>query len=137
MKKLTKEITKLESLNGGKFKKWSKEAFAAIPGSNLISNPLVAGVAALGFSGKSAMNFDEGMAQVNITAQLDETGLDDLKTKLKKIAKDNKTDVLVAPVGFEKSTPNSTTWIYLCRFLMLPLKEVKAGLQNLILCPVH
>ena len=102
MKKLTKEIDKLESLNGGKFKKWSKEAFAAIPGSNLINNPLITGVAALGFSGKSAMNFDEGMAQVNITAQLDETGLSDLKTKLKKIAKDNRTDVLVAPVGFEK-----------------------------------
>ena len=102
MKKLTKEIDKLESLNGGKFKKWSKEAFAAIPGSNLINNPLITGVAALGFSGKSAMNFDEGMAQVNITAQLDETGFSDLKTKLKKIAKDNRTDVLVAPVGFEK-----------------------------------
>lgn len=102
MKKLTKEIDKLESLNGGKFKKWSKEAFAAIPGSNLINNPFITGVAALGFSGKSAMNFDEGMAQVNITAQLDETGLSDLKTKLKKIAKDNRTDVLVAPVGFEK-----------------------------------
>ena len=131
MKKLTKEITKLESLNGGKFKKWSKEAFAAIPGSNLISNPLVAGVAALGFSGKSAMNFDEGMAQVNITAQLDETGLDDLKTKLKKIAKDNKTDVLVAPVGFEKINSQLNDVDLSLSILDASLKGSKGGFTEL------
>ena len=42
MKTLNNEIVTLESLNGIKFEKWSKEAFAAMPGSNLISNPLVA-----------------------------------------------------------------------------------------------
>ena len=102
MKKLNKEITKLESLNGGRFKKWGKEAFAAMPGSNLISNPLVAGGAAIGFAGKSAMNFDEGMAKVNITAQLDEKGLSDLSNRLKKLAKDNHTEIEVAPAGLEK-----------------------------------
>ena len=131
MKKLTKEITKLESLNGGKFKKWSKEAFAAIPGSNLISNPLVAGVAALGFSGKSAMNFDEFMAQVNITAQLDETGLADLKTKLKKIAKDNKTDVLVAPIGFEKINSQLNDVDLSLSILDASLKGSKGGFTEL------
>ena len=102
MKKLTKEITKLESLNGGKFKKWSKEAFAAMPGSNLIGNPLVAGAAAIGFAGKSAMNFDEGMSKVNLTAQLDEKGLADLSARLKQVARDNHTDITIAPVGLEK-----------------------------------
>ena len=131
MKKLTKEITKLESLNGGKFKKWSKEAFAAIPGSNLISNPLVAGVAALGFSGKSAMNFDEFMAQVNITAQLDETGLADLKTKLKKIAKDNKTDVLIAPIGFEKINSQLNDVDLSLSILDASLKGSKGGFTEL------
>ena len=43
------------------------------------------------------MNLDEGLAQVNITARLDEAGLSDLKDKLKKIAKDNKTDVVLSP----------------------------------------
>lgn len=102
MKKLTKEITKLESLNGGKFKKWSKEAFAAMPGSNLIANPLVAGAAAIGFAGKSAMNFDEGMSKVNLTAQLDEKGLADLSARLKQVARNNHTDITIAPVGLEK-----------------------------------
>ena len=88
--RLTKEIDALETASGGgKFKKWASDAFDAIPGAGLIKNPLVTGMAALGFAGKAGMNLDEGLAQVNITARLDEAGLSDLKGKLKKIAKDN------------------------------------------------
>ena len=101
--KLTKEIDALETASGGgKFKKWASDAFDAIPGAGLIKNPLVTGMAALGFAGKAGMNLDEGLAQVNITARLDEAGLSDLKDKLKKIAKDNKADVVLSPVGFEQ-----------------------------------
>lgn len=131
MKKLTKEIDKLESLNGGKFKKWGKEAFAAIPGSDFITNPLVAGAAAIGFAGKSAMNFDEGMAKVNITAQLDEKGLTDLKGKLKQLAKDNKTDVLVTPVGFEKINSQLNDVDLSLSILDASLKGSKAGFTDL------
>lgn len=131
MKKLAKEVTKLESLNGGRFKKWSKEAFSAIPGSNLISNPLVAGAAALGFAGKSAMGYDEGMAKVNITAQLDEKGLTDLSRRLKKVAKDNKTDVSVAPVGLEKIISQVGDADLSMQILDASLKGSKAGFTDL------
>ncbi len=131
MKKLNKEIVKLESLNGGKFKKWSKEAFAAMPGSNLIGNPLVAGAAAIGFAGKSAMNFDEGMAKVNITAQLDESKLLELKKKLKSVARDNKTDILVAPVGFEKINSQLNDVDLSLSILDASLKGSKGGFTDL------
>lgn len=131
MKKLNKEINKLESLNGGKFKKWSKEAFAAMPGANLISNPLVAGGAALGFAGKSAMNFDEGMAKVNITAQLDEKGLSDLSNRLKKLAKENHTEIEVAPAGLEKIISQVGDADLSMQILDASLKGSKAGFTDL------
>lgn len=131
MKALNKEVNKLESLNGGKFKKWSKEAFAAIPGSNLISNPLVAGATAIGFAGKSAMNFDEGMAKVNITAQLDEKGLADLRTRLKQVVKDNKADITVAPVGLEKIISQVGDVDLSMQILDASLKGSKAGFTEM------
>lgn len=131
IKALNKEINKLESLNGGKLKKWGKEAFAALPGSNLMSNPLVAIGAAVGFSGKSAMNFDESMAQVNITAQLEGKSLDALKDDLKKIAKDNKTDILVSPVGFEKINSQLNDVDLSLSILDASLKGSKAGFTDL------
>ena len=78
--RLTGEIEELETAaGGGKFKKWADEAFDAIPGANLLKNPLVTGMTAIGLAGSAGMSFDENMAQVNITAQLDEPGLEDLK----------------------------------------------------------
>lgn len=131
MKALNKEVTKLESLNGGKFKKWGQEAAAAMPGANLISNPLVAGAAAVGFAGKSAMNFDEGMAKVNITAQLDEKGLDDLRTRLKQVVKDNKADIDIAPVGLEKIISQVGDVDLSMQILDASLKGSKAGFTEL------
>lgn len=131
IRSLTREIDQLEALNGGKFKKWSKEAFAAMPGSNLISNPLVAGGAALGFAGKSAMNFDEGMAKVNITAQLDEKGLSDLSNRLKKLAKDNHTEIEVAPAGLEKIISQVGDADLSMQILDASLKGSKAGFTDL------
>lgn len=131
MKALNREIDKLESLNGGKFKKWGREAFAAIPGSDLISNPLVAASAAVGFAGKSAMSFDEGMAQVNITAQLEGESLAELRNRLKQIARDNRTDILVAPVGFEKINSQLNDVELSLSILDASLKGSKAGFTDL------
>lgn len=131
MKALNKEIDKLESLNGGKFKKWSREAFAAIPGSELISNPLVAASAALGFAGKAGLNFDESMAQVNITAQLEGKSLVELRNRLKQIARDNKADILVAPVGFEKINSQLNDVDLSLSILDASLKGSKAGFTDL------
>ena len=129
--RLTKEIDALETASGGgKFKKWASDAFDAIPGAGLIKNPLVTGMAALGFAGKAGMNLDEGLAQVNITARLDEAGLSDLKDKLKKIAKDNKTDIVLSPVGFEQTNSQLNDVDLSLSILDASLKGSKAGFTD-------
>lgn len=129
---LTRQVDSLESAgSGGKFKAWAKDAFSAIPGANLITNPLVAASAALGFAGKSAMNYDENLAKVNITAQLDGSAYDKLKGKLKKIAVDNKTNIQVAPVGFEKINSQLNDVDLSLSILDASLKGSKAGFTDL------
>lgn len=130
--RLTKEIDALETASGVcKFKKWASDAFEAIPGAGLLKNPLVTGMAAIGFAGKAGMSFDEGMAKVNITAQLDEAGLSDLKKKLKTIADDNKTDVVLAPVGFEQINSQLNDVDLSLSILDASLKGSKAGFTQL------
>lgn len=130
--RLTDEIEELETAaGGGKFKKWASEAFDAIPGAGLLKNPLVTGITAIGAAGMAGMSFDENMAQVNITAQLDETGLDDLKKRLKQIAAENKTDVQVTPVGFEAINSQVNDVDLSLSILDAALKGSKAGFTDL------
>lgn len=131
IKKLTGEINKLEALNGGKFKKWSEEAFAAIPGADFIKNPLVAAAAAIGTITRQAMNFDEGMAKVNITAQMDGKSFDDLRNRIKQVAIDNKVDIAVAPVGFEAINSQVNDVDLSMSILDASLKASKAGFTDL------
>lgn len=129
---LTRQVDDLESAgSGGKFKAWAKDAFSAIPGANLVTNPLVAASAALGFAGKSAMNYDENLAKVNITAQLDGSAYDELRGKLKKIAVDNKADIQIAPVGFEKINSQLNDVDLSLSILDASLKGSKAGFTDL------
>lgn len=130
--RLTGELERLETAaGGGKFKKWASEAFDAVPGAGLLKNPLVAGVTAIGAAGMSGMNFDENMAQVNITAQLDEAGLEDLKERLKQIAAENKTDIQVVPVGFERINSQVDDVDLSLQILDAALKGSKAGFTDL------
>ena len=130
--RLTDEIEELEiAAGGGKFKKWASEAFDAIPGAGLLKNPLVTGITAVGAAGMAGMSFDENMAQVNITAQLDEAGLDDLKKRLKQIAAENKTDVQVTPVGFEAINSQVNDVDLSLSILDAALKGSKAGFTDL------
>ena len=130
--RLTDEIEELETAaGGGKFKKWASEAFDAIPGAGLLKNPLVTGITAVGAAGMAGMSFDENMAQVNITAQLDEAGLDDLKKRLKHIAAENKTDVQVTPVGFEAINSQVNDVDLSLSILDAALKGSKAGFTDL------
>nr|DAW91685.1 MAG TPA: tail tape measure [Bacteriophage sp.] len=130
--RLTDEIEELETAaGGGKFKKWASEAFDAIPGAGLLKNPLVTGITAVGAAGMAGMSFDENMAQVNITAQLDEAGLDDLKKRLKQIAAENKTDVQVTPVGFEAINSQVNDVELSLSILDAALKGSKAGFTDL------
>lgn len=130
--RLTNELNELETAaGGGKFKKWASEAFDAIPGASLLKNPLVAGITAATFAGSAGMTFDENMARVNITAQLDEAGLDDLKKRLKQIAADNKTDIQVVPVGFEAINSQVNDVELSLSILDAALKGSKAGFTDL------
>lgn len=130
--RLTNELNELETAaGGGKFKKWASEAIDAIPGANLLKNPLVAGITAATFAGSAGMTFDENMAKVNITAQLDEAGLDDLKKRLKQIAADNKTDIQVVPVGFEAINSQVNDVELSLSILDAALKGSKAGFTDL------
>ena len=130
--RLTRELNELETAaGGGRFRKWARDAFNAIPGADLITNPIVAGVTAIGAAGAAGMNFDEAMANVNITAQLDESGLDDLKTRLKQIAAENKTDVQVVPVGFEAINSQVNDVDLSLQILDAALKGSKAGFTDL------
>lgn len=129
MKALNKEINKLESLNGGKFKKWKEEAFSAIP--SYMTNPLALGTAVIGFAGRSGMSFDENMAKVNITAQLSGESLAELRNKLKQVAIDNKTDIQIAPVGFEKINSQLNDVDLSLSILDASLKGSKAGFTDL------
>lgn len=130
--RLTEEIEGLETAaGGGKFRKWTSEAFDTIPGANLLKNPLVTGMTAISLVGSAGMTFDENMAQVNITAQLDEAGLADLKKRLKQIAADNKTDVQVTPVGFEAINSQVNDVDLSLSILDAALKGSKAGFTDL------
>lgn len=130
--RLANELNELEiAAGGGKFKKWASEAFDAIPGANLLKNPLVTGITAATIAGSAGMTFDENMAKVNITAQLDEAGLDDLKKRLKQIAADNKTDIQVVPVGFEAINSQVNDVELSLSILDAALKGSKAGFTDL------
>lgn len=130
--RLTGELNQLETAaSGGRFRKWASEAFDAIPGASLLKNPLVTGMTAATLAGSAGMTFDENMAKVNITAQLDETGLEDLKKRLKQIAADNKTDVQVVPVGFEAINSQVNDVELSLSILDAALKGSKAGFTDL------
>ena len=130
--RLTNKLNELETAaGGGKLKKWASEAFDAIPGANLLKNPLVTGMTAATLAGSAGMTFDENMAKVNITAQLDEIRLEDLKKRLKQIAADNKTDVQVVPVGFEAINSQVNDVELSLSILDAALKGSKAGFTDL------
>lgn len=99
--KLTGKLGKLEGAGrGGALKR----AFSQLDGltGGMLSNPAALASAAVGGSIFGAMKFQENMAKVNVTAQLDEAGLRELSTKIKRITADNKADIGIAPVGFEQ-----------------------------------
>lgn len=125
---LERQVEKLDNAGkGGKLKNYLSGLAGAL-------KPLIAGAAifgAVGFLGKTAMNFDEGMAKVNITAQLDEKGLSGLKDKLKTIAKDNKADIAITPVGFEKIISQTGDVDMSLDILNASLKGSKAGFTDL------
>lgn len=99
--KLERNINKLETINGSRIKKWGKEAFDAIPGASVVTNPLVLAATAIGVAGKAALNFDDGMAKVNVTAELSKEKLAGLKTELVDLGQKYGAEMSKVPQSFE------------------------------------
>ena len=127
---LTGTMDKLTAA-GGKIKGWGKEMFSSlIPIKSLVPSP--AAVAdGIRQSLSNAMNFEQGMAKINVSAQLDKKGLGDLSSKIQKIATDNKTDITLAPAGFEKINAQVHDTDLSLSILNASMKGSKAGFADL------
>lgn len=102
IKKLEKEIIHLDTINGSVFKRNLKDAISNLPYSNLITNPITLAGAGLFAAGKSAMNFEEGMAKINTTAQLSQAGLEKLGDNIRKVGVEYGADLTTVPETYEK-----------------------------------
>lgn len=129
-KSLTGTIDKLTTA-GGKIKGWGKEMLSSlIPIKSLIPSP--AAVAdGIRQSLSNAMDFEQGMAKINVSAQLDKKGLAELSNKIRQIAVDNNTDITVAPAGFEKINAQVHDTDLALSILNASMKGSKAGFVDL------
>jgi TP901 family phage tail tape measure protein len=125
IKALDKQITKLETINGSKFKSWTKDAFAQLPG--FATNPLVLAGTASFAAGKMAMGWEEGMAKVNATAQLSQGELNDLGRTIKKLGIDAGADLARVPDAYEKILSQTNDVGLSMQILDKALKASKAG----------
>lgn len=78
MKRLEKQINKMQTLNGSWLKTKTKEAFASIPGAGFITNPIVAISAGLGFAAKKGMDNELQKQNILTLMQGDVKGADKL-----------------------------------------------------------
>jgi TP901 family phage tail tape measure protein len=65
-------------------------------------NPATIAAGIMAATGKSALEFERGMSEVNITAQLDGKSYEELQRKIADVAKDNKAVIEIAPQSFNQ-----------------------------------
>lgn len=96
-----------------------------------LPTPMEFGKQIASFSAEKAMNFDQGIARINMVARLDEKGLGELKEKLKNVVKENKADIEIAPAGLEKIISQVRNTDQAIKILDASLKGSKAGFTDL------
>jgi TP901 family phage tail tape measure protein len=130
IKKLEKEIQHLDTINGSVFKRNLKDAVSNLPFSNLITNPVALAGAGLFAAGKSAMNFEEGMAKINTTAQLSKSGLEKLGDNIRKVGVEYGADLTTVPETYEKILSQTGDVALSNDILKQALKGSKAGFTD-------
>jgi TP901 family phage tail tape measure protein len=130
IKNLEKQILRLETINGSKLKKWSKEAITSMPHSDFFTNPVVAAGTALGFATKASANFRQGMAKINTTAQLSNDELNVLGSQLQKMAMKSGTDLATIPAAFESIISKVGDTNTSLQIFESSLKGAKAGFTD-------
>ncbi|NCC74188.1 MAG: phage tail tape measure protein, partial [Sphingobacteriia bacterium] len=134
IKKLENEITRLDTVNGSVFKTKLKDAISNVPYANLLTNPVAQAGVALFAAGKMALNFDEGMAKINTTAQLTPDKLKALKSELIDIGTKVGADLSTVPDAFEKIISQTGDATLSVEILKSSLLGAKAGFadQNVV-----
>lgn len=127
---LGRRIERLRNVGKGGFFQGLTQSLGAVTGG-LGTNPFVAAGAGAFAALKGALDVDQGMAKINITAQLDDKGLADLQDKLRKIARDNRADMTQVPVGFEAILSQVGDVEQSLPILDAALKGSKAGFTDL------
>ena len=130
IKKLEKEITRLDTINGSAFKTNLKDAISNLPMAGLITNPVVAAGAALFSAGKMAVSFEEGMAKINTTAQLAPKELKSLQQELIGMGTSVGADLSTVPEAFEKILSQTNDVKLSTDILQQSLKGSKAGFAD-------
>lgn len=130
IKNLEKEILRLDTINGSVFKRNLKDAISNIPFSNLLTNPISLASTAIFTFGKASMNFEEGMSQINTTAQLSQSNLKALGKDLRSIGVDAGADLTTVPQTFEKINSQLDDVALSTDVLKYALKGSKAGFTD-------
>lgn len=133
IKSLADEIERVENLTSGQgnLAKWANDISGSIPGIGLLKNPIVQAGAAIVGTAKSAMTFDQNMAQVNITTLLEGEELDNLRQRIREVADEFGADASSAPLGFDLINSQLNDIDKSMNVLQASIKGSKAGFTDM------
>ena len=132
IKSLGDEIERVERLTSGtsNLSKWAGDLANSVPGIGLLKNPIVQVGAAMIGTGKSAMTFDQNMAQVNITTLLEGEDLENLKKGIKGVAEEFGADASTVPLAFDLINSQINDADKSMNVLAASIKGSKAGFAD-------